>query len=98
MKKFLTIIFIFISSLLYAQTTKQKDYYNIFRCDTVDTEIVEEYFITQLSNHLGVEYLVIEFKSNSNFEISNVEYMKKGSEIKYRSTIELAEYFLGKEN
>jgi hypothetical protein len=47
---------------------------------------------------LGVEYLAIEFKSNSNFEISNVEYMKKGSEIKYRSTIELAEYFLGKEN
>lgn len=98
MKKFLTVIFIFVSTLFYAQTTEQKDYYTIFRCDTVDTDFVEEYFMIQLGNHLDVEYLVIEFKPNTNFQIEKVEYKKRGSDLRYRCTIELAKFFLHKEN
>ena len=98
MKKFIVVFFIFVSNFFYGQSTKQKDYYTMFRCDTVDTEFVEEYFIIQLSKRLDVEYLVVNFKPNSKFVIDYVEYMKKGSKIKYRSSIELAEFFLGKEN
>ena len=94
MKKFILILLVFISSFGFAQTIKQKDYYTIFRCDTVDSSFVEEYFIIQLSNYLGVGYLSVEFEPGTNFNIKIVEYKKKDSEITYRCTIELAEFFL----
>ncbi len=93
MRSILTSISLFVSMTLFAQS-EQKDYYHIFRCDTVHSEIVEEYFITQMAKYLDVEFLSIEFSPNSLYKIEMVEYIKKGSTIKYRSTIEFAEYFL----
>ena len=47
-----------------------------------------------MAKYLDVEFLSIEFSPNSLYKIEMVEYIKKGSTIKYRSTIEFAEYFL----